>query len=316
MQHRIVFLDYDAVPVPFRRPAFAHDWVEYPNTRPDQVVERLREATIAVSSKVPLNRAALAQLPHLVKIGIPATGTNNVDLAYCRERGITVTHVRDYSTHAVSEHTFALILALRRNLAAYQQDLKAGQWQRSEMFFLFNHPLADLHGATLGIIGNGSLGQTVARLAAAFGMHVLVAEHKEAADVRPGYTAFRQVLQQSDVLSLHCPLTDATQNLIGAAELGQMKRDAILVNTARGGLVDEQALHDALVAGRIGGAGLDVLREEPPRAGNPLLDLELPNLIVTPHVAWASQNSMAACAEGLVRNLEAFVRGKPINVVC
>jgi glycerate dehydrogenase len=248
-------------------------------------------------------------------IAVCATGTNNVDLDYCRAHGIVVSNIRNYAMHTVPEHVFAMVLALRRNLAGYREDVNNGLWQMAEQFCLFTRPILDLHGSTLGVIGNGTLGQATAKLGAAFGMRVLVAEHKGAAQTRPGYTAFETVLTESDVITLHCPLTPATHHLIGAPEFGKMRRHALLVNTARGGLVDEAALVEALKDGVIGGAGFDVLTTEPPRAGNPLLDLRLPNFILTPHVAWASRNAMQIMADQLIDNIEAFISGAPRNRV-
>jgi glycerate dehydrogenase len=258
---------------------------------------------------------SLTQLKTLKMIAVCATGTNNVDLDYCRAHGITVTNIRNYAVHAVPEHVFMLILALRRNLLGYHKDVHNGLWQKSEQFCLFTHPILDLHGSTLGVIGHGALGEAVAKLGEAFGMRVLLAEHKETEQVRPGYTAFETVLAESDVITLHCPLTPATHHLIGAAELKKMRRDALLINTARGGLVDETALATALKQGNIGGAGFDVLTVEPPRAGNPLLEINLANFILTPHIAWSSRNAMQIMANQLVDNIEAFVSGVPQNRV-
>ena len=208
-----------------------------------------------------------------------------------------------------------LMLALRRNLIAYRNDVKAGRWHEAKQFCLLDHPIGDLKGATLGIVGFGTLGKSMAQLARAVGMEVLIAERKNVPDVREGRVTFRDVLRRSDVVSLHCPLTEETKNLIGAGELHEMKPEAILINTARGGLLDDHALLDALKKGRLAGAGIDVLRNEPPREGSPLLEVDLPNLIVTPHNAWASRQAMQTLADQVVDNLEAFVRGTPQNLV-
>jgi len=237
-----------------------------------------------------------------------------VDWAWCRQRGITVCNVRGYGTRSVAEHVLMLMLALRRQLPGFQRDLRAGAWQRAEAFCLLDRPIGDLGGATLGIVGTGELGQAVAALGRALGMEVLLAERRGAAP-RPGRVAFEEALARADVLSLHCPLTPETRGLVGAAELAAMKPGAILINTARGALVDAEALLASLAAGHLGGAGIDVLPEEPPRHGHPLLAADLPNLIVTPHVAWASASAMQALADQLVGNLEAFVAGAPRNVV-
>lgn len=311
----IVFLDRSTLEADVRRPAFPHRWAEYPVTAPGQLVERLQDATIAVTNKVPLRAEVLSRLPKLRLVAEAATGVNNIDVDWCRGHGVAVCNIRDYAVHAVPEHVFMMILALRRNLLAYREDLKKGLWQASDQFCLFTHPIHDLHGSTLGVVGWGVLGRAVARLGEGFGMRVLVAERRDAAEVRSGLTPFETVLKESDVVTLHMPLTDATRNLVGAPELALMKPSALLINAARGGVVDEAALVSALKSGTIAGAGLDVLAVEPPREGNPLLDLGLPNLIVTPHIAWASREAMQILADQLVDNIEAFVRGAPNNLV-
>lgn len=304
----IVFLERNTFNVPFRRPAFAHEWSEFGETAADEVVERLAPATIAICNKLPLRADTLSQLPKLKLIAVAATGVDNVDLAYCRSHNIAVCNTRGYAVNSLPEHALMLMLALRRNLMAYRDDVKAGRWHEAKQFCLLDHPIGDLRGATLGIVGFGTLGKSTAQLGRAIGMEVLVA-------VRDDRAGFEEVLRRSDVLSLHCPLTEETKNLIGADELAQMKPDAILINTARGGLIDDHALIEALKNGRLAGAGIDVLRNEPPRDGNPLLEVDLPNLIVTPHNAWASRQAMQTLADQLVDNLEAFVRGSPQNLV-
>ena len=315
---RIVQLEGESLIAAVRRPAFAHEWVEYPATLPGQVVERLRGAAVAITNKVPLDAAAIAALPELKMIAVSATGTNNVDLDACRARGIVVSNIRGYAEHTVPEHVIALLLALSRNLVAWRETLLAGGWQQSSQFCLFDHPIRDLHGATLGLIGSGTLGNGVARLAEAFGMRVLRAERKAAATVRPGYTAFGDVLAEADAISLHCPLTPETTGLIGEAELQAMKPSALLINTARGGIVDEAALIRALTEGWIAGAGFDVITAEPPPAGHPMVDpalLARPNFLLTPHVAWSSRPAMQALADQLIDNIEAFAAGTPRNQV-
>jgi glycerate dehydrogenase len=312
---KIVFLDRASIIADIRRPAFPHQWQDHPATGADQTPARLKDATVAISNKVVLNRATLEQSPGLKLVAVAATGTNNVDLECCRERGIVVSNIRDYSVHTVPEHVFMMMLALRRNLLAFRADVLKGEWQKSTQFCLFTHPVQDLYGSTLGIVGSGAIGKSVAQIAAAFGMKVLLAEHKGAAAVRPGYTAFDTVLRDSDVITLHLPLNEQTRHLIGAAELARMKPDAILINTARGGLVDEMALLEALRSKRIGGAGFDVLGKEPPSEGHPLLDLDLPNFILTPHNAWSGRAAMQTLADQLIDNIEAFVAGAPRNRV-
>jgi glycerate dehydrogenase len=311
----IVYLDRDSIVATIRRPAFDHTWTDYPATSTQQVAERLRDATIAITNKVPLRADLLAQLPKLRMIAVSATGTDIVDLPAARARGIVVSNIRDYAYAAVPEHTFALILALRRNLIAYRADVEAGNWQNGTRFCLFDHPIRDLHGSRLGLLGYGALGRQVASIGRAFGMQIAV--HKRTPVDEDGIVnvGFDELLATSDVLSLHAPLSDATRNLIGAAELARMKRTALLINTARGGLVDEAALAQALTEGVIAGAGFDVLTQEPPPPDNPLLRLRLPNFLLTPHNAWASGEAMQGLADQLVDNLEAFVRGAPVNVV-
>lgn len=316
--HRIVQLERDSVIADLRRPAFPHVWQDYASTLAEQVEARLQGATIAIINKVPLTAAIIARLPDLQMVAVAATGTNCVDLEACRQRGIVVSNIRSYAEHTLPEHVFALLLALSRSLLAYRQSVQAGRWQQSEQFCFHDHPIRDLHGATLGVIGSGSLGNGVVRLAEAFGMRVLRAEHKGAVTVRPGYTPFAEVVREADAISLHCPLLPETRGLIGEVELRAMKPTALLINTARGGLVDEAALIRALKEGWIGGAGFDVVTMEPPPVGHPLLApelLALPNFLLTPHVAWASRPAMQALADQLIGNIEAFAAGQPRNRV-
>lgn len=315
---RIVFLERNTFEAEFRRPGFDHEWIEYGETERGQIVERLRDATIAICNKLPLRAPELSRLPKLKLIAVAATGVDNIDLAYCRSHGIAVCNTRNYANHSLPEHVLMLMLALRRNLLAHNQDVRDGKWQQAKQFCLLNHTIHDLHGSIIGIIGYGSLGKAVTALAESIGMQVLVAERKHATITREGRTEFGEVLRLSDVVTLHCPLTEETRNLIDAEEFQTMRREAILINTARGGLVSEVALVEALRTGTIAGAAFDVLSEEPPREGNALLDLDpenLPNLIVTPHIAWASREAMQTLADQLIENVEAFMRGEPRNLV-
>lgn len=315
MKHTIVFLDRNSLIADMRVPSFAHDWIDFEQTRPEEVVSRLQDASIVITNKVRLGGEFLAQAPGVKMIAVAATGTDNVDLAYCREHGIVVSNIRGYAVDTVPEHAFMMMLALRRNLIGWREDVRAGLWQQADQFCLFTRPVNDLHGSTLGLVGYGSLGRGMQKLAEAFGMRVLIAEHKTAATPREGYTPFDTVLREADVISLHTPLTAETRHMISTREFGLMKPRALLINTARGNLVDEAALIAALQSGRIGGAGFDVLALEPPRDGNPLLDLDLPNFILTPHVAWSSREAMQTLADQLVDNIEAFVAGTPRNLV-
>ncbi|MEO1536269.1 MAG: D-2-hydroxyacid dehydrogenase [Pseudomonadota bacterium] len=315
---KIVFLDRSTIgpSVIVTKPAFDHEWIEYDRTAPDQVIERLQGADIAVSNKVPIRGDAIAALPDLKMICIPATGYDAFDIDACRERGIVVSNVRGYAVNTVPEHTFALILALRRSLVGFRQDVIDGEWQKAAQFCFFNHPIKDLAESTLGIFGEGVLGQGVATLARAFGMKVMFAAHKGVDGLGPLYTPFDQVVEEADILTMHAPLMPGTKNMISDREFGMMKKRPLIINASRGGLVDEAALMRALDAGQISGIGFDVLTSEPPVPDNPLLAvLDRPNVIVTPHTAWASDEAMQTLWNQVVEHLENFQRGAPSNRV-
>lgn len=315
---RIVFLDRSTIgpSVSVTKPDFPHEWVEYDRTAPDEVVERLAGADIAVSNKVPIRGDAIAALPNLKMICIPATGYDAFDIEACRKRGIVVSNVRGYAVNTVPEHTFALILALRRSIVGFRQDVIDGEWQRAAQFCFFTHPIKDLAGSTLGIFGEGLLGQGVARLAQAFGMRTLFAAHKGVEGLGPLYTPFDQVIEEADVITLHAPLMPSTRHMISTREFGMMKKKPLIINCSRGGLVDEAALVAALEAGQIGGIGFDVLTSEPPQPDNPLLAvLDRPNVIVTPHTAWASDEAMQTLWDQVVTHLENFQKRTPSNTV-
>jgi glycerate dehydrogenase len=315
---RIVFLDRATIgpSVVIGRPGFEHEWTEYQATSQAEVVPRLRDATIAITNKVPIRKDALAELPDLKMIAVAATGYDVIDVHACQERGIVVANVRGYAINTVPEHTFALILALRRSLIGYRQDVIAGAWQRAGQFCFFNHPIRDLHGSTLGIIGEGTIGQSVARLGQAFGMRTLFAAHKGVSGLGPLYTPFEEVLETSDVITLHAPLMPATRNLIALPEFRRMKRRPLVINASRGGLVDEADLVTALDEGLIAGAGFDCLTAEPPGDDHPFWRIaERPDVIVTPHVAWASDEAMQTVWDQVIANIESFQRGAPGNVV-
>jgi glycerate dehydrogenase len=315
MSERIVFLDRSSLPVRFTQPRCAGWYGEYAETGADQVIERLAGASVAITNKVPLRAAALAQLPKLRLIAVAATGYDCIDIAYCRDHDIVVSNIRQYAIHTVPEHVFALLLALRRNLVGYRAMVAAGRWQRARQFCAFDGEIRDLHGSVLGIVGRGAIGGAVAAIGEAFGMKVLYATAPDHPTVNADHRPLAELLGAADVVTLHCPLTAATRGLIGEKELRSMKRGAILINTARGGLVDEQALRRALAEGWIGGAGFDVLANEPPHDGNALLELDLPNFILTPHVAWASVEAMEGLADQLTGNIDAWADGVPRNVV-
>lgn len=315
MTHSVVFLDRASLKAKVRKPAQASSYVEHEKTSPDEVVAKLRGATVAITNKVPLRAETLKQLPELKMIAVAATGYDVIDVPYCKEHGIAVANIRNYAVHTVPEHAFALILALRRNILAYRQDVEAGVWQKSDQFCFFTHDIGDLHGSTLGIIGEGALGQGTAAIARGFGMKVLFADHEPPKMPGVEFTPLDEVLAQSDVLSLHCPLTPSTRNLIGYEQFKKMKRNALLINTARGGLVDEAALIRALDEGLIAGAGFDVITVEPPKNGHPLLDVRRSNFILTPHVAWASDGAMQFLADQLIDNIDRWAEGKPQHLV-
>ena len=298
-----------------RRPAFEHAWREHQKTAASEILDRLEGATITITNKVPLRAETLSKLPKLKMIAVAATGYDVIDIGYCKSHGIAVANIRNYAVHTVPEHAFALILALRRNLLAYRRDVENGVWQQSDQFCFFNHPIGDLFGTTIGIFGEGAIGQGTAKIARGFGMRVLFADHVPPKAPGVEFTPADKVLAESDIISLHCPLTPESRNMIGLEQFRKMKRSAILINTARGGLVDEAALIRALDDGLIAGAGFDVLTKEPPKEGNPLLDIRRPNFILTPHVAWASDGAMQFLADQLIDNIEAFVNGKPQHLV-
>ena len=312
MQHAIVFLDRESVDANVRKPNFPHSYKEYDSTwTKEEIVDRLKDATIAIINKVPMREDVLKALPNLKLIAVAATGTDVVDKAYCKKHGITVSNIRNYAFNTVPEHVIALIFALRRNLFSYVEDTRNGVWNRSSQFCFLTHPIRDIAGSTLGIVGYGAIGKSIAKRAEALGMKVLPFDVVP----QPGLVDFDTILRESDIITLHVPLTPETKNMIGAAEFKKMKPTAILINTARGGLVDEAALAQALRDGTIAGEGFDVLTVEPPKGGNVLLDPTIPNLIVTPHVAWASQEAMQILANQLIDNIEAFLAGRPQNVV-
>ena len=308
----IVFLDSTAIPkhIPIPRPSFPHNWVEYEYTSAEQTIERAKDADIIITSKVILSREVLQQLPKLKLIALTATGTNNVDLDAAKELGVTVKNVTGYSVTTVPEHVLGMIFALKHSLAGWQGDQITGKWTESKQFCYFDYPITDVKGSTLGVFGKGCLGTEVGRLANAVGMKVLYAEHKDATVCREGYTPFDEVLKQADIVTLHCPLTETTKNLMNAEALSKMKKGAFLINTGRGPLIDELALVDALKTGHLGGAALDVMVKEPPEKDNPLIlaAKTMPNLIITPHIAWASDSAVTTLTKKVTQNIEDFVQ--------
>ena len=314
-QLHIVVLDRDTL---VNRPFdfdFPHTLSSYGTTEAHETLERIRGADIVITNKVVISAQAFAENPQLKLVAVTATGVNNVDVEAAKQNGTAVCNIRAYGNESVAEHAFMMMITLMRNLPAYQRDVAAGLWENSPFFCHLGAPMRDLNGKTLAIFGRGNIGKTLATYAQAFKMNVVFAEHKNAQSVRDGYVSFDEAIRSADVVSLNCPLTPQTANMIGEAELQQMKPGAILINCGRGGLVDEAALVAALKYGQIGGAGFDVLTQEPPHDGNPLLKARLPNLIVTPHIAWASQEAANRLFDILLDNINRFVAGNPQNLV-
>ena len=315
---RAVFLDYTSLDLgdldldPLRR-SFG-DLQVWSDTTSGNVIERLQGASVAISNKVQLNAHTLAACPELKLILVAATGTNNVDLEAARTQGITVANCQGYGTPSVAQHTLGLLLALATRLVDYNKAVADGQWQQAKQFCLLDFPIVELEGKTLGLFGHGELGSAVARLAEAFGMRVLIGQIPG----RPAHAdrlPLDELLPQVDALTFHCPLTEHTRNFIGARELALLKPGAFVVNTARGGIIDEQALADALRSGHLGGAATDVLSVEPPRDGNVLLSADIPRLIITPHSAWGSREARQRIVGQLAQNAEAFFNGTALRVV-
>ena len=315
---RAVFLDYTSLDLgdldldPLRR-AF-DDLQLWIDTTPANVIERLQGASVAISNKAVLNAQTLAACPDLKLILVAATGTNNVDLEAARAQGIIVANCQGYGTPSVAQHTLGLLLALATRLVDYNKAVADGQWQQAKQFCLLDFPIVELEGKTLGLFGHGELGSAVAKLAEAFGMRVLIGQIP-GRPARAGRLTLDELLPQVDALTFHCPLTEHTRNFIGARELALLKRGAFVVNTARGGMIDEQALADALRSGHLGGAATDVLSVEPPRDGNPLLAADIPRLIITPHSAWGSREARQRIVGQLAQNAEAFFNGTALRVV-
>ena len=308
----IVFLDSTGIPASHRIPSFSfpHQLTEYAHTAAEQVLARAKDADIIITSKVILNHEILSQLPKLKLIAVTATGTNNIDLVAAKALGITVKNVTGYSSVTVPEHVIGMIYALKHRLIDYHRDqLLTERWATCGQFCYVDYPISDVQGSTLGIIGRGCIGNEVARLAQAVGMRVLFAEHQHATTIREGYTAFDEVLKQADVISLHCPLTPQTEQLINAKTLALMKLNACLINTGRGGLINEADLLQALQSGKLAGAALDVLVKEPPASDDALwlAAKTQPNLLITPHVAWASDSALTTLVNKVAQNIEEFV---------
>ncbi|MFT4729319.1 MAG: glycerate dehydrogenase [Granulosicoccus sp.] len=315
---KIVFLDRDTMGpnIELTRPNFEHEWAEYERTAADEVANRIKGADIVITNKAPIRSSALSEQGDLKMISVAATGYDVIDVETCRTMGIQVSNVRGYAKNTVPEHTFALILGLRRSIKAYVDDVIAGEWQRSGQFCFFNHPISDLAGSRLGIIGAGSIGQSVASIARAFGMEPVFAARKGATEYGHLYRSWNEVIETSDILTIHAPLTTETRHSISQDEFNRMKNKPLIINTARGGFVDEEALVVALNAGLISGFGFDVLTTEPPENSNPLLTVQhQPNVLLTPHIAWASQQARQEVWRQTTAHIEGFVNGQVLNAV-
>jgi glycerate dehydrogenase len=282
----------------------------YDDTDHDQMAERIAAAEIVLGNKVILSESLFDSAPNMRFIGLTATGTDNVDLVAAKARGIAVSNIRAYCTQSVAEHVFGCLLDLAHNLDTYAADVRAGAWQEADNFCMLTRPIRELSAMTLGIVGYGELGKGVTTIAQAFNMDVIVAARPGTGEVPDGRVSMAELLQRADIISLHCPLNDVTRNLFAAAEFAAMKKTAFLINTARGGLVDSQALVDALRNGEIAAAAIDVLPQEPPVNGDPLLDYEGRNLMMTPHIAWGTLTARQGAIDELTANIAAFLDGK------
>ncbi|NCF12103.1 MAG: glycerate dehydrogenase [Verrucomicrobiaceae bacterium] len=312
--HHISFLDASTVgDVDLGQLASLGQLEAYPVTSPDQLDERLQHASIAITNKVVIDAAALQNAPHLKLICIAATGTNCVDLAAAKAAGITVCNVAGYSTASVTQHTLGLLINLATGMNRYAGELS--RWAQSPIFTRLDYPMIDLAGKTLGIIGLGTIGKSVAKAAQGFGMNVVALSRDGAEQGEIERLQRDAFFSKSDAVTLHCPLTPGTEKMMNRETLGLMKPSAFLINTGRGQLIDEADLAVALKTGVIAGAGLDVLTAEPPPEDHVLLDPSLPNLIITPHTAWASLEARKSLLEGVAKNINAFLAGEPENVV-
>ena len=322
MVHKIVFLDRDTIAphIDIRRPSFKHEWTEYDRTKAEDVKERLKDATIAITNKAPIRKATLEKCQNLKMIAIAATGSDIVDVEACNKRGIIVSNIRGYAVNTVPEHTFALILSLKRALVGYRQDGAAGDWRKAAQFCFFNHRIDDLRGSILGIIGEGSLGSSVAAIGFnGFGMKPVFLDHDFVKDEDRRAKTFmphKEFMSTADIVSVHCPLTPQTENLLNLETFRSMKNSAIVINTARGAVINEADLCKAIKEEMIAGAAIDVLATEPPANNHPYLQLlSRPNFILTPHIAWASTEAMQTLSDQMIENIENFVDEKPSNIV-
>ncbi len=316
--YRIVYLDRDGLPPHIKVPApnSHHEWRNYPTSTQEQAIERSQHADILVINKAPITAQLLDACPSVKHVVVSATGYNVVDIAACQERSVSVSNIPSYAATTVSEHVIACAMTLHRELFRHVQSVNQGKWQTSPTFCLFGKPFKNLEGATMGLIGLGEIGEATARKAHALGMNVVFCKRQTTTHPFAKQVELVELLQCSDIVSLHCDLNSSTANLIGEEELALMPEHAILINTARGGIVDEVALCNAIKKQRLAGIAFDVLSEEPPRDDSPLLSISnLPNVLITPHIAWASEQAMQYLANTVSRNIDAFINGSPINIV-
>lgn len=313
---KIVHLDAIAIPesFPMPRPSFEHEWISYENTPYDKIVERCKDATIVVTNKCKMTAEVLSQLPKVKFIAELATGYNNIDIDYCKEHGIGVATIQGYSTDSVAEHTLTMMLMLARSMMPTHKLMENGLWVNANCFCQLPFPIVDLKGKTLTVIGSGAIGSRIGELAQAFKMKVLKAEHRSATSVREGYTAFADAIAQADFISVNCPLNSETNNLITSKEMATMKPNVVIVNNARGGVVNEADLVEALENGKIGGAAADVSSVEPLTPDHPYVKLQQnPKFILTPHQAWMSDACLEELCRQFLENIEAFAKGEKVR---
>ena len=313
---KVVFLDESTLTlddIDFSPLKALGEYAAHANSTEAEIIERAADAAVVIANKAPMTRGVLESLPQLKLVSVIATGYNNVDVDAAKEMGVRVCNVARYASETVPQHTFALILALATRLLGNSADVRAGEWQKASTFTLLRYPTFELSGKTLGIIGCGAIGRGVARIAEALGMEVLIYDPYAGSENVPSQAELDHLLRSSDVVTVHCPLTDETRGMIDAEALAKMKPSALLINTARGGIVDEQALAKALNSGRLAGAGFDVLTKEPPKDGNVLLEAR--NIIVTPHSAWSTVEARQRLVNETAENITAFVDGSPRNVI-
>ncbi|MFT5571114.1 MAG: glycerate dehydrogenase [Cryomorphaceae bacterium] len=315
---KIVYLDRATLSATtqLRAPLGLHDWSCFDSTNPESVIARCMGAEVVATNKVPITQAILEACPSIRHIAVSATGYNCVDIDACSKHVVSVSNVPNYASTTVPEHVITLTLALRRELIAYRAQVIAGKWQTSKTFCVFDKPIRDVRNATFGVIGFGGLGEATGLLANALGMQVIYSSPSDKQSDFAKRVKFSELLARSDVISLHCSLTPSTHNLIGQHELAKMQPHCILINTARGGVANEKEVARAVQDNIIGGIGFDVLEQEPPTQGSPLLDIShLDNVIITPHTAWASEHALQRVADILIDNIDAFIEQRPQNIV-